>query len=167
VQRLRGRSLSPKFRVALGMCHQHADAPHRLSLLRARRERPGRRCSAECGQQFALLVFPAILICCLSETPRGHEFRSDPFYWTSDANSVFKHTNHLQLIGLKRNCRLGCCYSRAARNSHTGRRPHLFVRCGPGSAKPGQPRGGPLMPPGAAASSFSFRPRSAIRGRTA
>src|SRR4029077_9205635 len=44
----------------------------------------------------ALLVFPAILIgwrpcfAGLSETPRGHEFRRDPFYQASDANSVFK-----------------------------------------------------------------------------
>ena len=32
--------------------HEHADAPHALGLLRARRERPCRRCAAECGQQF-------------------------------------------------------------------------------------------------------------------
>ena len=32
--------------------HEHADAPHALGLLRACRERPCRRCAAECGQQF-------------------------------------------------------------------------------------------------------------------
>jgi len=30
----------------------HTDAPHPLSLLRARHERPRRGCTAECGQQF-------------------------------------------------------------------------------------------------------------------
>src|SRR5215475_915066 len=31
------------FSVALGRCHEHADPPHALVLLRARRERPRRR----------------------------------------------------------------------------------------------------------------------------
>src|SRR5215831_9280371 len=34
------------FRIVLSICHQHADAPHLLRL-RARRERPPRRCAAE------------------------------------------------------------------------------------------------------------------------
>src|SRR6516225_3621129 len=33
-------------------CFQHADAPHPLALLRARRERPSSRRAAECSQQF-------------------------------------------------------------------------------------------------------------------
>src|SRR5262249_49516929 len=35
--------ISLKFRVALGMRHQHADLPHPFALLRARRERPCHR----------------------------------------------------------------------------------------------------------------------------
>src|SRR5262249_53849341 len=35
--------VSLKFRVALGMRHQHADAPHALALLRARGKRPRSR----------------------------------------------------------------------------------------------------------------------------
>jgi len=31
---------------------EHTDAPHPFGLLRARRERPRGRCTAECGQQF-------------------------------------------------------------------------------------------------------------------
>ena len=35
------------FRIVLGLEHQHADAPHPLPLLRARRERPRHRRAAE------------------------------------------------------------------------------------------------------------------------
>src|SRR6516162_10869523 len=38
--------------LVLRRVHQHADAPHPLALLRARRERPRGRRPAECGQQF-------------------------------------------------------------------------------------------------------------------
>jgi hypothetical protein len=31
---------SPYFRIAFGQVHEHADLPHPLGLLRARRERP-------------------------------------------------------------------------------------------------------------------------------
>jgi hypothetical protein len=36
-----------RFRIILGCRHQHADAPHALALLRARRERPRSRRAAE------------------------------------------------------------------------------------------------------------------------
>ena len=39
--------------IVRGRVHQHADAPHPLGLLRARRERPRRRRAAECDQQFS------------------------------------------------------------------------------------------------------------------
>src|SRR5262245_64606954 len=38
--------------IVRGSGQEHADAPHPLALLRARRERPRDRCPAECGQQF-------------------------------------------------------------------------------------------------------------------
>src|SRR5262245_46420070 len=39
-------ALRPSFRIALRPAHQYADAPHPLTLLRARRQRPG-DCTAE------------------------------------------------------------------------------------------------------------------------
>jgi hypothetical protein len=45
---------SLSFWITLGICHQHADAPHSLGLLRPRRERPrSRRGAAEQGYQLA------------------------------------------------------------------------------------------------------------------
>jgi hypothetical protein len=38
-----------RFLIAGGQVHEHADAAHSLARLRARRERPGRRCAAERG----------------------------------------------------------------------------------------------------------------------
>jgi hypothetical protein len=35
------------FRIVRGDTHEYSDAPHALALLRARRERPCRRCAAE------------------------------------------------------------------------------------------------------------------------
>jgi hypothetical protein len=43
-----------KYRIARGCGHQHADAPHALGLLRARRERPRRR-SAKSNDELAAL----------------------------------------------------------------------------------------------------------------
>src|SRR5262249_30795623 len=43
------------FRIIGGEIHEHADAPHRLALLRARRERPRRRCAAEQRDEAASL----------------------------------------------------------------------------------------------------------------
>src|SRR5262249_18359191 len=40
------------FRIIRSCVHEHADASHALALLRARRERPRSRRTAECGQQF-------------------------------------------------------------------------------------------------------------------
>ena len=44
--------VSRKFRVALGMRHQHADPSHLHGLLRASSERPRDSCSAERGNEF-------------------------------------------------------------------------------------------------------------------
>jgi hypothetical protein len=41
-----------KFRIVRHARHEHADAPHALALLRARRERPRDRCAAERCYQF-------------------------------------------------------------------------------------------------------------------
>src|SRR5262249_46556806 len=41
------RYLSLRSRIALGISHQHADAPHPLALLRACRERPRRRAAKQ------------------------------------------------------------------------------------------------------------------------
>ena len=41
------------FRIVLGEAHEHADAPHPLRLLRARRERPRRRRAAEQRDELA------------------------------------------------------------------------------------------------------------------
>ena len=45
------------FRIVRGECHEHADAPHPLGLLRARRERPRRRRAAEQRDELAPLSF--------------------------------------------------------------------------------------------------------------
>jgi hypothetical protein len=44
---------SLSFWIALGICHQHADAPHSLGLLRARRERPDDRSAAKHDDKIA------------------------------------------------------------------------------------------------------------------
>ena len=49
--------VSLKFRVALGMRHQHADAPH-VALLRMGREWPRRRRAAEKRDELAPLHLP-------------------------------------------------------------------------------------------------------------
>src|SRR5262249_2193303 len=41
------------FQIILGVPHQHADTPHPLALLRARRERPRRRRAAEQRDELA------------------------------------------------------------------------------------------------------------------
>jgi hypothetical protein len=41
------------FRVVRGKIHEHADPPHPLALLRARRERPRYRYAAERGYEFS------------------------------------------------------------------------------------------------------------------
>src|SRR5215470_4260669 len=46
-------ALRPSFRIALRPAHQYADAPHPLTLLRARRERPCCRCAAEQRDELA------------------------------------------------------------------------------------------------------------------
>jgi hypothetical protein len=46
------RDLRLRYGIVLVFRHEHADAPHRLALLRARRERPCRR-AAESGDEFA------------------------------------------------------------------------------------------------------------------
>ena len=43
------------FRIVRGCGHEHADAPHPLALLRARRERPRRRRAAEQRDELAPL----------------------------------------------------------------------------------------------------------------
>jgi hypothetical protein len=40
------------FWIVRRQMHQHANSPHALALLRARRERPHRHRAAKCGQQF-------------------------------------------------------------------------------------------------------------------
>ena len=49
------RDAGLSFRVALGEGHQHADAPHAIGLLRARRERPRSRRAAEQRDELAAL----------------------------------------------------------------------------------------------------------------
>jgi len=43
---MEGREARLPFRIIGGEVHQHADAPHPLALLRARRERPSTCCRA-------------------------------------------------------------------------------------------------------------------------
>ena len=50
--------VSLKFRVALGMRHQHADVPHAVRLLRTRCEGPCRRRTADKRDEFAPSHFP-------------------------------------------------------------------------------------------------------------
>ena len=45
------------FRIVRGTWHEHADAPHPLGLLRARRKRPRRRCAAESVMNSRRLMF--------------------------------------------------------------------------------------------------------------
>ena len=47
------RDIGLSFPVALGICHQHTDAPHALALLRARRDRPRGRRAAEQRDELA------------------------------------------------------------------------------------------------------------------
>src|SRR4029453_6786752 len=49
------RNIGLSLRIALGVSHEHANAPHPLSLLRARRERPGGRCAAGHSDELAPL----------------------------------------------------------------------------------------------------------------
>jgi hypothetical protein len=49
---------SLKFRVVRGCGQEHADAPHPLTLLRARRERP-RGCAAKKRDEFASFHAPS------------------------------------------------------------------------------------------------------------
>src|SRR5262249_4640363 len=57
-----------EFRIALGVRHQNADAPHPLGLLRARRERPRRR-SAE--QRYELAALHSITSSARASTVAG------------------------------------------------------------------------------------------------
>src|SRR5262245_42080680 len=50
---LQCRGLLLSFRIAGRAAHQHADAPHPLALLRARRERPHRCAAEKRGQEFS------------------------------------------------------------------------------------------------------------------
>ncbi len=56
------------FRIVLGIGHQHADAPHPLGLLRARRERPRRR-AAE--QRDELAPLHSITLSARATSPAG------------------------------------------------------------------------------------------------
>jgi hypothetical protein len=44
------RHASLRLRVVRGDCHEHADSPHSLALLRARCERPRRRAAEQCDE---------------------------------------------------------------------------------------------------------------------
>jgi hypothetical protein len=46
---MESREARLSFRIIGGEIHEHADAPHALALLRARRKRPRNRCAAERG----------------------------------------------------------------------------------------------------------------------
>jgi hypothetical protein len=48
-----------KYRIVRGCGHQHADPPHALALLRARRERPRRSRAAEQPDERAALHCPS------------------------------------------------------------------------------------------------------------
>jgi hypothetical protein len=47
------RNAGLPFHIVRGYIREHADAPHALALLRARRERPRRRCAAEQRDELA------------------------------------------------------------------------------------------------------------------
>jgi hypothetical protein len=47
------REASPGLRIVFGECHEHADAPHALALLRARRERPRSRAAEQRDERAA------------------------------------------------------------------------------------------------------------------
>src|SRR5262249_5026704 len=49
------REAGPHFRIVLGEARQHADPPHPLGLLRARRQRPRNRRAAEQRYELATL----------------------------------------------------------------------------------------------------------------
>src|SRR6516165_4552985 len=62
------REAGPYFRIVLGKAHQHADPPHSVGLLRARRERPHRR-AAE--QRDELAALHSITSSAMASTPGG------------------------------------------------------------------------------------------------
>jgi hypothetical protein len=49
----KGRDADRRSRIVDGLRHEHADTPHPVGLLRARRERPGDRRAAEQGDEIA------------------------------------------------------------------------------------------------------------------
>src|SRR5262249_52861960 len=65
------RDLEARFRIVRDPSHQHADAPHALALLRARRERPRCRAADERDEVAPLHSIPSsAVICMISGTVR-------------------------------------------------------------------------------------------------
>ena len=82
------RELRLHIRIVLGEAREHADAPHALALLRARRERPCRRAAAEKGNE---LPSPHGIV---PGEPRGMR----KYYQTSPQKCVTKVTQFLPRV---------------------------------------------------------------------